>query len=381
MTAFRSRDRRLLLLVLVGALAVRLATVRFGLPALNDPDELMFEMGALRMLRGPTLDPGWFGHPATTIMYLLAVVNAGTMGFALATGRAASPHGFGELVYADPGWIILPGRVLCVVVAVLVIALAARLAARLFGARAGLAATVLLAVNPVHVFWSPVIRADMLACALMLLCLDAGVDIARRAAPRDFARAAVWLGLAVASKWPFALASLAIAGATLLAARRGVLSPRRGVALLAATAAGAVAVLVVASPFLVLHWPKVVENLRGEGQARHLGATGGDLWWNLRWYAAGAFRSGFGLVGLALLAPGAWAVARRPVAAAVLAPVSLAFVAVLAAQHLVWERSRRRAGWRMWRGAGRACGCCRPCCCSSPRRRLPRACPRTRASG
>lgn len=35
----------------------------------------MFEMGAIKMLRGATINPGWFGHPATTTMYGLALVN------------------------------------------------------------------------------------------------------------------------------------------------------------------------------------------------------------------------------------------------------------------------------------------------------------------
>jgi len=33
-------------------------------------------MGSVRMLSGPTLNPGWFGHPATTTIYLLAVLKA-----------------------------------------------------------------------------------------------------------------------------------------------------------------------------------------------------------------------------------------------------------------------------------------------------------------
>ena len=41
------RSHRLILAgVLLGALIVRLATVNFGLPAMLDPDELAFELGA-----------------------------------------------------------------------------------------------------------------------------------------------------------------------------------------------------------------------------------------------------------------------------------------------------------------------------------------------
>ena len=50
--------------VMALALALRLHGLRSGLPAINDPDELMFQLGALKMLSGKTLNPGWFGHPA-----------------------------------------------------------------------------------------------------------------------------------------------------------------------------------------------------------------------------------------------------------------------------------------------------------------------------
>ncbi|RYE51272.1 MAG: hypothetical protein EOP18_12365, partial [Rhizobiaceae bacterium] len=66
--------------ILAIALAFRLYSVAFGLPALNDPDELTFELGAIKMLSGPTLNPGWFGHPATTTMYVLAVLTIAIFG-------------------------------------------------------------------------------------------------------------------------------------------------------------------------------------------------------------------------------------------------------------------------------------------------------------
>ena len=62
------RSEWLLFFILIAAFYLRISSIRFGLPAMNDQDELIFELGALKMLRGPTLNPGWFGHPATTTM-------------------------------------------------------------------------------------------------------------------------------------------------------------------------------------------------------------------------------------------------------------------------------------------------------------------------
>ena len=99
------------------------------------------------MLRGLTLDPGWFGHPATTTMYVLAVINAGVFGLTLLSGRVASGRDFGELVYNNPSWMILPGRIAMILFALGTIWLTCRLATRFFGPRAGLVAAVLLAVT------------------------------------------------------------------------------------------------------------------------------------------------------------------------------------------------------------------------------------------
>lgn len=324
--------------ILLVALVVRLATVRFGLPALNDPDELMFEMGALRMLRGLTLNPGWFGHPATTTMYVLAVVNVLTVVFALATGRIASPKGMIDLVYADPSWMILPGRIAMVAFAVWAVWLTWRLATRFFGARAGAVAAILLALNPVAITWSQIIRSDMMACTFMLLCLTAAADIAERGRQRDHARAALWLGLAIATKWPFALTVLAIGGAALVAARSGTMRPRRAVLAAIATGVAAIAILVLVSPYLVLDHQTVLKNIRGEGQQHHLGATGGGFGANLWWYVSGPLYRGFGAGGSILLALGLWRLPRHRVALATLAPVAVAFILLFSHQNLVWER-------------------------------------------
>jgi hypothetical protein len=332
------RQSWLLFAILALALALRLATVRFGLPALNDPDEMMFELGALHMLRGPTLDPGWFGHPATTTMYVLALVNLATFVVGHAAGWFASAPEFGALVYADPSWMILPGRVAMVLFAVGTVWLTGRLATRLFGVSVGLMAALLLAFNPVHITWSQVIRSDIMACFFMLLCLQAACGIAERGRWRDYGLAAIWLGISVATKWPFALASIAMAAAALAAIQSGV-SPRRDAAIqLVCAGLAAVGTLIVVSPYLLIDYPIVLRNLQGEGQDRHLGATGGDVWHNLWWYLSGPLYAGFGVVGFALLIVGAVQLRRNRLACAILAPVAIGFMLLLCCQRLVWER-------------------------------------------
>ncbi|RYF03956.1 MAG: phospholipid carrier-dependent glycosyltransferase, partial [Oxalobacteraceae bacterium] len=298
----------------------------------------MFELGALRMLRGPTLNPGWFGHPATTTIYVLALVDISAFGAALLLGRATSIKAFGALVYADPSWMILPGRVAMALFGIATIALTSQLTRRYFGPGAGLAAAVLLAFNPVHITYSQIIRSDMMACFFMLLCMKEATTIAERGNRRAYGYTALWLGLAIATKWPFVLSGLAIVGATIVAIRGGTLDRRQGLVRLMGAGIAASTVLLLASPFLLLDYATVLRNLQGESQVHHLGATSEGFWWNLRWYAAGPILQGFGWIGIGLIMVGAWRLPRHRAALAVIAPLTAGFLLLLSIQHLVWER-------------------------------------------
>lgn len=337
------RDRLPVVAVLMLAAVLCLRGINFGLPALNDSDELMFELGAVRMLRGPTLNPGWFGHPATTTMYVLAVINALVFLIGHLFGWFGSVRGFAEAIYADPTWVILPGRVAMALFAVGTVFLVWRLGSTLFGRRAGLAAALLLAINPVHITYAQIIRSDMMACFFMLLVMLAAVRIMREGRWRDTVWAAFWLGLVVATKWPFALCALPVTGAIGLRMAR---SPAQRRAVVGRHEAGrfvlfgmmAIGFLLLASPYLVLDYPTVFRNLLGEAQPHHLGATGGAPLANAWWYLAGPIYAGLGAAGLGLAVVGVARLGRQGEAAAILLPLIVAWFALICAQHLLWER-------------------------------------------
>ncbi|NOU04048.1 MAG: phospholipid carrier-dependent glycosyltransferase [Novosphingobium sp.] len=336
----------MLLLALVTGLSLRLHGIDFGLPALNDPDELMFELGAVRMLRSFTLNPGWFGHPATTTMYGLALVDVLAFASGYAMGVFRSIREFGEVIYCDPSWVILPGRMMIALFGVGCIWLTARLGRQLFDRPVGVMAAALLALSPVAVTWSQVIRSDIMASFFMLLCMSASVRIAREDQWRDHVWAALWLGLAVATKWPFALTGLAVAGAHgLVLAQRGGGSlrqmasemPRTGVRL-TLFCAMMLGFLILVSPYLVLAHETVWRNLQGEAQVRHLGATGGTGWNNAAWYLRGPIFAGMGPAGMVLATTGLPIIARRREALAILGTVAAAFFVLFCFQRLTWER-------------------------------------------
>jgi len=334
---FARRSWPIALVVLV-ALALRLNGVNFGLPALNDPDELMFQMGAVRMLSGPTLNPGWFGHPATTTIYVLALVDVLVFASGWAGGLWVSPKAFADMIYFDPTWVMLPGRLAMVGFGLWSIWLTYRLASELFDRRVGLVAAGVLAVNPLHIAYSQIIRSDVMAVCFLLLVALAAVRIARGGGRRDLVLGALWLGLAIVTKWPFALAGLAIGGAYALRLARGeesVGGTIRKLALFGVLAAG---FGLLASPYILLDYPMLLRNLAGEAQPHHLGASGGSPLWNAGWYLSGPILSSVGWAGALAALWGLILMARDREAAAIVLPVPLAFFALFCFQTLIWER-------------------------------------------
>jgi hypothetical protein len=330
----RKRETLLLVAILLLAAALRLWHLDFGLPALNDPDEPIFIMTALDMLREGRLNPGWFGHPATLLFYLLILVIVGVAALGELLGRWSGSDAFVAAVFADPGILVLPMRGLSVAFGVASVWLTWRLGRQVAGPRAGLAAALLLACNTMHVELSQLIRTDMLATALMgwsMLHALAATEHSRR---RPHVWAGIAAGLACAAKWPAVLVLVAPIAAGLWRAR----SDPRALRLLPIAPLVAVATLLLVSPYLLLDYPAVLRDLGAEARPMHLGATGHGLLGNLGWYLRHPLAESFGWAGVVLMAIGAFGLHRRPAAAVVLLPTAAAILLALAAQALVWER-------------------------------------------
>lgn len=327
-------ERAILLLILLGAAAIRIRGVGFGLPALNDPDEPLFVMIAIDMLRSGSLNPGWFGHPATLTFYALALVMLAVGGIGIATGRFADVDAFVAAVYADPAILFVPARLFFVACGVLCVFLAWRLGRRLGGPRLGLIAAALLACNAIHVEYSQLIRTDVQASVFILFATLAALDMLERGRLRDHAAAGAFVALGIATKWPAALIALNPLAVVLWRAipRGPLLRP------LVVLGASTAATLVIVSPYLLLDHATVAQNLAGEARPLHPGATGGGFLANLGWYLRGPLLQSFGWLGMAAAAAGAVLALRSRQAIIAVLPGVTALALVICAQALVWER-------------------------------------------
>jgi len=325
-------------LICLTALAFRLNAIGFGLPALYDPDEPFFIITALKLLKHGTLNPGWFGHPGTTTLYTLALIEMAALGVGLASGRFASIQAFAAAVPIDPGIVVLPGRLFFVACALVCVLLTWAIGRRAFGERVGLAAAALLAVNAVHIAWSQVIRTDVQATMFMLASVWFAMRAGEDGRMKNFLLAGALAGVACATKWPAATVIAAPIGAALWRWRtdhQGKAAARA----CALTIAAALAGTFLASPYLLLDFHTVIADVSGEVRSQHLGATGGSPLYDLGWYALGPVRGSMGWVGLIAIPFGALLMARHPNPAriAVLA-AAVAFLIAICSQRLVWDR-------------------------------------------
>lgn len=338
MTSRRETARIALILILAIALALRLSVVRFGLPSLYDPDEPMFMLVALKLLTSGSLNPGWFGHPGSTTIYLIAAIDAAVAGGSILSGHFANIAEFTKAVYADPSLLFVPARTAMALLGVAAVWLTYEVARRLAGSLVGLVAAGLLAINSLHIAWSGIVRTDIHASVFMLACLIFAIRAAEHGKIRDYVLAGVLAGFATATKWPAASVFIAIAGATAC----GIVERSRPAAMevrsLFIAAAGFIAGVFIASPFIFLDWQTVLANVSGELKPGHLAHTGHGFLSNLAWYLSDPIGGSMGVPALLLAIAGAVLALRHPVARWTILPAAIAFLALISGQRMIWSR-------------------------------------------
>lgn len=188
-------------------LALRLAGVRYGLPAVYNPDEVAIMSRALAFAKGD-LNPHNFLYPSLFFYVLFGWIGVSFV-VARLFGVVASLQAFQTQFFLDPSMVYTAGRVLAVLCGTATIVLVYRLAARLFGRTAGVLAALFLAVAPFHVRDSHYVKHDVPATLAIVVCMLAIVRLWQsRNAPADSSSAQPMAAGSVrdrAAVWPAAL--------------------------------------------------------------------------------------------------------------------------------------------------------------------------------
>jgi 4-amino-4-deoxy-L-arabinose transferase-like glycosyltransferase len=318
---------------------LRFCGLDWGLPFLYDPDEPQFASRALAMVAHGKMDPEWYGHPGSTTMYLMALVCGLSTLVGLATGKYESLEAARTIMEYDPSDFYYLGRLVILVFSVGTLILFYKLARRLTGGWTSVLALALLAVFPIHVSISRLIRTDIQATFFILLSLWYCVSIVEHNRLRDYLWAGFFLGLAVVTKYPAAVFSLTVMTAFLLAQ---VGQPREPVNrfgyLLAGGVSGLVGV-VVGSPLLFFRFSQVLHDVGFESRSYHLSATSHGFFDSAHWYLSGPLAAGVTWAGLVLAFHAAVVIVGTRNSRQLLILVSTAaFLVFLSAMKLRWAR-------------------------------------------
>lgn len=280
--------------VILVAVVLRLRGITWGLPYLYDPDEHFLVDPAVRFVTTGDLNPHSFFYPGSTIMYALGLAYFAYWLVGYFAGWFPDLQSFGELFSSNPTSFYLIARIIAIVMAALSIPLVYVLTRRMAGNGAALAAVAFVALSPLHIAYSQVVRTDPLMTTFLLAAMLSAVKAMDRQSGRLFLLSGAFIGLATATKFP------GISGAIIPVMAVGLVTAVPAIAWairarwLGATLLGGIVGFAVAAPFVItglreVYWVLVMEGSRG-----HVSATGGRGLPNYIWYLTGPLRHALG---------------------------------------------------------------------------------------
>lgn len=347
-TVSAKHDKPILARILVGAIVtvalwIHVWGARGDLPWAYESDEGKFAVLAISMATTGDPNPGWFGHPGSTVIYPLAALLH--VGNALEAGLPllAVDPGLAARVGGNPGKYFRLGRLLSVLYAVAALPLVYGVARRAFDPATGVVATWLALLSPLALTHAQMIRTDSAGLFWGVLALWLVLRVLERPTMGAHLAAGLALGAGIGTRYflatfvpALACADLALwwrAGSDATIERRRIL----GVAALGLACVGLGFVLT--TPYFLLDFAAVWTNLSHEMRGEHLGADGLGFAGNLRWYLTSALPLTVPATWLALAGAGAAVAAwQRNVAAGLIALSAALFVLAISTANLHWQR-------------------------------------------
>lgn len=267
--------------------ALHLWGIRGNLPFAAEIDEPVFVTRAIRMAASGDLNPRWFGHPGSTLIYPLAALYR-----LVSPGLFLQPDPTLQAVFkASPGEFYLFGRYLTIGYAVASLPVVYQVGRRAFGRPAGLIGAGLAILPVVAVAHSQMVRTDSAATFFGLLSLWWCLKACDRPTLSRFTLAGVMIGLAIATRY-FMVALvpvLLVAGGLAWLQKRinlGALGRAASLGLL-----GVAAGFALSTPYFFLDFQAALTWIVAEANDVHIDADGLSPLGNLIWYVTQAIPS------------------------------------------------------------------------------------------
>lgn len=322
-----------LAVIMISALLIRLPFLTRNLPWSPEVDEPMFVEAAVRIAASGDLNPHWFGNPASTTIYPLAAAYR-IWGAWASLKFAATPSQIIINAYNnDFSGFYLAGRLLSALYAMVSLPFVYLISRRLTNRAMSMLAVLLVAVSPLVIYYSTVVRSDSAGLFFVLLAIWLILHAGENPTLRRFALAGLAIGGAIASR--YFMVSL-IAPLLLVAGEDGWRQGRRRLAVSLIAAAVA---FVATTPFLFFDLGAATSNLWEEARGEHLGTDGYSILGNALWYVVIALPASIGLAQCAAagIGLGAALVARHRTAL-VLLFFSFSFIGLISTPSLHWQR-------------------------------------------
>jgi hypothetical protein len=322
--------------IMLVSLGVECWALQRDLP-FTDVDEPTFVRPAVHIAATGDLNPHWFGHPGSTIIYPLAGFYRAWDTVAHGGPVFSSSPGLTQRYQTSPTEFYMIGRLWVIALAVGTIPLLFLLGRRAFSTPVGLVAAALWAIVPLMVQYGREVRTDSAGVFFTVLSLFLIMRLLDRPSVLRHALAGTAVGLGIASRYFLVTLVPVLIAAGVIAFRRRM--PRATPWGIVAGVGAAIAAFTLATPYFFLDWGRAHRSLAIEN-APSVAHGGFSPPQNLRWYLMSSIPSSISWP-IALLAVGGivLALVRKPEARRVLLITAVVTLLVaISASKLHWNR-------------------------------------------
>lgn len=287
--------------ILILAILLRARGIAFGLPFIYDPDEPYFTNPALNMLVTGDLNPHWFGHPGSVVMYSVYVLWSIFYFFSLKFGYVSNLGEFQAWFNTDPTYFYLGARLLMMFAGVLTVYIVYLIGKKIFNKWVGILSSFLLAISPLHIQHSRYVRTDVMATLFILLSLYFLLRYYEKNTDRKLLiLSSIFAGVSISAKYPSAIMILPIVFYCLDRDYKNLFSMRYFINSLKFETDLCIALffifigLFITAPYVILDHSVAISNLKDENLGTHLGHERLPGIQNHIWYLKNALKRGIG---------------------------------------------------------------------------------------
>ena len=295
-------NRYFIYVVLIFAAVLRFWELKIGLPYHYVTDEDFFINIPMNMLATGDLNPHWFGHPGSFIMYILLAVFAIYFVIALLFGFEGSTADFELYFTQNQTLFYMTGRILMVICSLIAIYLVFQICKRCFNAKIGLIASWCLAISPLFIEFSRYNRSDIVATMLVLFSIYFLIQfIDSRRTSKPIILSSLFAGFSIATKYPAALVVIPIIIYCLIydfkhkrSLKELFLNFFKFKTTLSKAFVFILISFVVFAPFIIIDYNASIEDILYENKKTHLGHEGLPGIRNHLWYITNTFNEAIG---------------------------------------------------------------------------------------